>query len=272
MSDEQSSQPAVQTSTLNRSWLVKMVIFTVVLFGFGLWGLYDATIAYPQRGAYYAEYAQWRFLDAAKLAGKINTATDIADPKARFDELSHKTRSDLEQAEMDWLESLQRIGQLDAEHTRIAGPNKLLDERAQRWKGQDQPKPLAAYDMPLQWSFVFIGFGLGVYVVFNIVRSASRRYTWEESACALTLPGGKRVTPEQLADVDKKKWHKFFCSLVFNDGSEPVELDLLKYSGVEEWVLTLERTRFPDRAQHEEEEASPLAQDDADHPPADPVA
>jgi hypothetical protein len=72
--------------------------------------------------------------------------------------------------------------------------------------------------------------------------------------------------PGDLADVDKSKWHKYFCALVFTDGSAPVELDVLKYTGLEDWVLTLERIRFPERAVVEEAvepEAEPSADGEA---------
>lgn len=258
MADDQPSDPStaadVQTSSLNRPWLVKMLIFIAVLIAFGFWGLYDAVVAYPARGDAHAEYAQWQFLKAAKLAGKIGAAADITDPSARFAELGAKLpRSDLEQAEYDWLLALSRMSRLKPESTRIDSPNAALDDLTKKWNGMQQPKPLEAYDLPLQWSFVVTGFGLAAFVIVNVLRSAAKRYTWEASTNTLTLPGGRRVTPDDLADVDKRKWHKYFCALVFTDGSAPVDLDVLKYGGLEEWVLTLERIRFPDRAVVEEE-------------------
>jgi hypothetical protein len=250
MSDVQSpsSTGDVQTTSINRSWMIKMVIFTVVLLGFGLWGLYDATVAYPERGAQYADYAKYRYLDAAKLAGKLALTAEMGDPKARLAELDSKVRSGTEQEEHEWLTALSRIGKLNAESARIDSPNKTLDELSAKWSSMQHPPALAAYDLPLQWSFVLVGFGFGAVVIYNIMRSTSKRYSWEESATALTLPDGRRVTPDMLADVDKRKWHKYFCSLVFNDGAPSAEMDLLKYQGLEEWVLTLERVRFPDRA------------------------
>lgn len=257
-SDAPSAPEAdVLTTSLNRPWLVKMVIFIVVLIAFGFWGLYDAMVAYPARGDAHAEYAQWQFLKAAKLAGKIGAAAEVTDPSGRYNELAAKLpRSDLEQAEYDWLLAQSRMGRLKPEYTKIDSPNAKLDELTAKWNGMQQPKPLEAYDLPLQWSFVAIGFGLGAFVIVNVLRSASKKYTWEPATNTLTLPDGRRVTPDDLADVDKRKWHKFFCALVFTDGSAPVELDVLKYGGLEEWVLTLERVRFPDRAAVEEEPAT----------------
>ncbi|MDP1662680.1 MAG: hypothetical protein Q8L55_12270 [Phycisphaerales bacterium] len=260
MADEQPSASNVQTSSINRAWLVKMVIFTVVLLGFGLWGLYDAMLAYPSRGNEYADYAKWRYLDAAKTAGKLSSTAEMGEPVARRAELEAKApRTDLEQAELDWLTALARVGKLDPSETKVDGPNAVLDQMSVKWKSQQPPPPLQAYDLPLQWSFVVIGFGLGAVVILNILRSSSKKYTWEAATTTLTLPDGRRVTPEMLADVDKRKWHKYFCTLVFNDGAPSAEMDLLKYQGLEEWVLTLERVRFPDRAAEAEAEAAAAA-------------
>jgi hypothetical protein len=256
IADEQSSGAGVQTSTINRSWMVKMVIFTVVLFGFGLWGLYDATVAYPNRGIEYADSAKAKYLEAAKIAGKIAMTAEPGDPVARKRELEEKIRTDLEQTELDWLTGLSRVGRLNAEGVKIENPNATHDALKAKWAAQQAPPALAAYDVPLQWSFVAVGFGLGVVVLMNILRSMSKKYTWESATTTLTLPDGKRVTPEMLADVDKRKWHKYFCSLVFNDGAPSAEMDLLKYQGLEEWVLTLERVRFPERAAEAESEAA----------------
>ncbi len=270
MSEEQPSASNVQTSSINRAWLVKMVIFTVVLLGFGLWGLYDAVLAYPSRGHEFADYAKWRYLDAAKTAGKIASTAEMGDPVARREALEAKApRADLEQAELDWLTALSRVGKLNPSETKIDGPNSVLDQLSVKWKSQQPPPPLQAYDLPLQWSFVVIGFGLGAVVIVNMLRSASRKYSWEPATTTLTLPDGRRVTPEMLADVDKRKWHKYFCTLVFNDGSPSAEMDLLKYQGLEEWVLTLERVRFPDRAAEAEAEAPATETEPDDAAPED---
>ncbi|HYC99958.1 MAG TPA: hypothetical protein VEB22_01925 [Phycisphaerales bacterium] len=258
MSDDQPVQTsdAVQTSTINRSWMVKMAIFTVVLFAFGLWGLYDALVAYPNRGNEYADYAKYKYLEAARSAGRIAATAEAPEPVARKEALEGKLRTDLENLEYEWLTALSRVGKLTPEGTQITSPNATLDELTKKWTTTQHPPPLDAFDLPLQWSFAVIGFGLGVMVGANIIKSTSRRYTWDERTNTLTLPGGRQVTPDQLADVDKRKWHKFFCSLVFNDGSPSVELDVLKYTGLEGWVLTMERVRFPERAAEAEAEAA----------------
>jgi hypothetical protein len=260
-----------ETATLNRPWLVKMAIFIVVLIGFGLWGLYDAALAYPARGNAHAEYAEWQYLKAVKLAngGLSGVGEGMADPSARMSELNAKTRNDVEQAEYDWLLALSRMHRLNAGATKVENPNQRLDELTKKWTGTQQPLPLEAYDLPFQWSIVVVGFGLAAVVAVNVAKSAAKKYTWEPATSTLTLPGGRRVTADDLADVDKTKWHKYFCSLVFTDGSAPAELDVLKYTGLEEWVLTLERIRFPERAAAEAEAALEGDVPTDTEPPAD---
>ena len=48
------------TTRLNKPWLLKTLISAVVLVGFGLYGLYDATVAYPARGMRFASPAAVR--------------------------------------------------------------------------------------------------------------------------------------------------------------------------------------------------------------------
>lgn len=255
----------VQTSTLNRPWLIKFLIFTVVLFAFGLWGLYDAMVAFPARGNAHAENLEWKFLQAAKREGKIGAAGEITDPVARFATLEKKLpRNDVEQAEYDWLLAMSRVSKLKPEYTTIERPNARLDALTEKWKGvTQQTKELAFYDLPMQWSFAAAGLGLALAVVVNIAMSAKRKYSWDPATTTLTLADGKQVRPADLADVDKTKWHKYFCTLVFADGSSPADLDVLKYSGLEEWVLTLERIRFPERAVVEEDVPEEAPADEA---------
>ncbi|MFT3683492.1 MAG: hypothetical protein QM783_00975 [Phycisphaerales bacterium] len=259
MADEQAATVSgggeVVTTTLNRPWLAKMVIFVVVLGAFGLWGLYDAMIAYPNRGATHAEYAQWQYLQTAKNAGKLNSAAEgIKDPRARLDELSSKTRSDLEVVEYDWLTALSRLGRLKEAATPLENPNQKVDELTKKWSGiSAKPVPLEYYDLPFQWSVAVVCFGLAAWVSVTVLRSAAKKYRWAPATQTLTLAEGREVRAADLADVDKRKWHKYFCSLVLTDGSV-YELDVLKYTGLEDWVLELEQIRFPERAEQPEEQ------------------
>ena len=57
-----ASTPAnpADRSRLSRKWTLKIGIIAVLLVGYGVWGLYDATVSYPQRGSDAAEYCGCR--------------------------------------------------------------------------------------------------------------------------------------------------------------------------------------------------------------------
>lgn len=126
----------------------------------------------------------------------------------------------------------------------------LLDELTRKWNTQPKAKPLSSYDMAVQWIFVTVGIGGGLYLAVVLLRAASTKYRWDPGAKRLELPGGRAIVPADLKDVDKRKWHKFYVTLNLNDGSN-VELDLYKFDPLEAWVLEMERTAFPDRAKDE---------------------
>ena len=58
MSDSSTQTEAAGTlqTNLARKWVIKMAVFLFVSIGFGFYGLYDATIAYPNRGERSASY------------------------------------------------------------------------------------------------------------------------------------------------------------------------------------------------------------------------
>ncbi len=136
-------------------------------------------------------------------------------------------------------------------------PQRLLNELVQKWNTGDQVKPLSGYDMPLQWVFVVLGFGGGAWMLLTMVRAASKTYRWEPGTQTLIMPGGKRIVPADVKEFDKRRWHKFFVTLHLKDGSSHT-LDLLRYNPLEEWVLAMERTAFPESAAPREPSPEPV--------------
>ena len=81
-------------------------------------------------------------------------------------------------------------------------------------------------------------------MAFLFVRVSAKKYRWSPDTRTLTLPGGKTIAPAQIAEVDKRKWDKFFVTLRLNESSpEPreVKLDLLRFTPLEAWVLEMEK-------------------------------
>ena len=294
----------VQTTTLNRSWLLKTGVFMLVLFVFGFWGLADGLWLYPRRGMADASFQYKNFLVAADKAGRLTTDTlKVTDPSAALQELQPKEADlrkasagdtgDARKAQMDlaklgWLQSLNRAWRLNTEDKPLAHlgkpadralfvnlttgegytlpttagpgaektvltPQALLNELGTHWNTTTPVSPLSGYDMLFQWVFVVVGLIGGGWILFTILRAKATRFTWDPARQCLTLPGGKSYVPADLEDIDKRLWHKYYVTLVAKDGAQN-KLDLLRFVPLEEWVLEMERTRFPERAAEAERE------------------
>lgn len=254
--------PATETTRLNRPWLVKMVIFFAVLVFFGFYGLYDATIAYPERGMRFARYCEYQYLEAAKAAGQLTPrAVSVENPAQELQRLRSLTpaqASALDSLRRDWLEALNVVGALDPAHTAIDRPDDRYDTLRSEWVtsqgARARPKPLAFYDIPVQWLFVVIGLGGGLWMLILFISVARQRYGWDPATQTLYLPGGHTLTPADVEDFDKRKWDKFLIFLKIRPdhptlGGREIKLDLYRYASLESWVLEMERTAFPERGE-----------------------
>jgi hypothetical protein len=229
-----------------------------------------------------------RVLTATQLKVTDPAAT-LAELRSRGAEIAARAKSDtadgraarIELTRMEWLESLNKMWALRPEprlvhsekgpppkkhyfdmrtgegYTITGGsekaaipPRELLDLLTTVSNTTNQVTPLSGFDMLFQWVFVVIGFGGGAWMLLTLVRSGLKKYRWEPALQRLTLHDGRAITPADLADVDKRLWHKFFVTLSLRDGP-PYKLDLLRYQPLEDWVLEMERTAFPDRAEPE---------------------
>ncbi|GJQ29066.1 MAG: hypothetical protein HBSAPP03_09500 [Phycisphaerae bacterium] len=269
---EHTPAPAgeVQHSKVSRKWTLKMVAIAVFLAGFGLWGLYDATVAYPRRGERASEYLEFQYLENFKQARPpLDHRAGIADPANELQRLRGGAPSDLaDRAAKTWLESLVLIGRLDGptatsiprtdfRGSSVADAETRRRELEQKFTtgGQAQaPSPLSKWDIPVQWIITAAGLGLGLWMLLLIIRVRTKSFAFEPGSMRLTLPGGASFTPADIEDVDKRKWHKFYVTVKIKPGhgtlgGKDVELDLLRYEPVEEWVLAMERAAFPDRVE-----------------------
>ncbi|RMH28699.1 MAG: hypothetical protein D6693_03440 [Planctomycetota bacterium] len=266
----------MQHTRVNPKWLVKIVVFTVLLAGLGAWGLYDALYAYPKRGEASALFSKYEYLRAARDSNELSRAS-VDDPRAELErlegirvELSQQAEGDTPAARraqtqlkrLQWLEALRAIGALDPDRTRIAQPTAELNELDSALAGQVPPKPLAAWDIPLQWVFVVVGFGGALWLVVLILRVRAARYGFDPETRTLTLPGGRTIAPGDLAELDKRKWDKFLVKVLVKEGA-PVRLDLLRHTPLEDWILEMERAAGlapepePESGSESESEAAP---------------
>ncbi len=279
--------PDVQTTSLAKKWIVKMVIFLIVLIGFGIYGLYDATIAYPKRGEASASWHLHQYLLKAEEANRLESNLNVPEGMTaleHYQDLENR-RADLTQAaggnntrardaaaqlaRYQWLDSLKVLGKLNEE--RVEGdlgnnPRETLAELESVWSGAiSQPKPLASYDIPVQWGFVIVGLGGGLVLLLHMMRVASRKYTWKADEMRLGLPGGATIVPADVEVFDRRKWDKFLVFLKIRPehkelGGQEVKLDLYQYEPLETWYLEMHRSARPEDFVDEEEEAEAIVE------------
>ena len=254
---------ADQKTRLNRPWLIKMVIFAAVLIFFGFYGLYDATISSPARGMLHANFCKYQYLETAKTEHKLDRrGVTVEDPKAelaRLQKLEPGRREPLDAPRLDWLNALNVARQLTPERTKIDEPEAEYARLKKEWTTSSggavhAPKPLSWYDIPVQWVYVVLGFGGGFWMILHFIGVARQSYRWEPDTQTLHLPGDRTLTPADIEEFDKRKWDKFLIFLKIKPthptlGGREIKLDLYRYTPLEAWVLEMEKTAFPERAQ-----------------------
>lgn len=250
--------PSMQTTTLGRKWLVKMLVFLAAGLALAIWGLFDASVVYPARGARAAEYFRFLYVDALTQGGMTPASVDF-DPVEEFARLGRARGlgplAPADQHKHAWLEQLRIIGRLGPGRVSIPDAVREFQTLASTWRQANGSTrvavPLSAYDLWVQWGMcglgVVIAAGLGVHVL----RVSRRRYSWDPEAKQLTLPDGSSLTPADVAEFDKRKWDKFLVFLRVREGharhgGREVKLDLYQHTPLEDWVLEMERIAFPE--------------------------
>lgn len=257
-------------TTLNRRWLTKMIVLIIAFTAFGCWGLYDSFYLYPKRGREYVQDREKIYLERLSAPpGKLAEAT-VADPKAVFDSLEQREKELLEAesefakklassdkadradaevrlmpkaiefARFDWLRAHRNAWTLSPEHTAIAQPAERLKELTTLLNSRDKAVPLDRYDLFIQWGYMIVGFGLSVAFVGHVIRTKLTRFAFDQRANTLTLPGGGTIAAADLVELDRRKWHKFYVTLITRDGKSQ-ELDLYRFDPLEDWVLVMEK-------------------------------
>ncbi len=279
-------EPSTATvSTVSRKWTLKMMLIALALIAFGLYGLYDALVSYPKRGAEASEFLEYQYLQSLSTAGQLSRAS-IADPATTLRDLREKERNatitPADHAAAAWLEQLEFIHRLEpaSESTKIprtdfrgdtvADSDARLATLKKRWTtdagGTKSASPLGVFDIPSQWVILAVGAGIGAYLLVLVVRVKSKTYRWDPATQRLTLPGGASFVPSDIEEVDKRKWHRLYVALKIKRshpqlGGYLLNFDLMRYEPVEAWILEMERTAFPENVQ-----AVGLAADPATEP------
>lgn len=270
------TNPGTLTTTISRKWTLRMVIIAIVLLAFGVWGFYDAYVVYPARGARSAEWLEFQYLDQfSTLRPPLDGRASVADPQAELTRIERRLAETgqvdaADRALREWVNALHLIGKRDPATTTVipredfrgvavSGARERRADLAQRWTtgsgaSAATPSPLSRWDIPVQWLITLCGIGIGLYMFFLLLRVRMRRFTYDPATKRLTLPGGASIVPDDIEDFDKRKWHKFFVALKVKPGhpqlgGKTVELDLLRFVPLEDWVLEMERAAFPERGE-----------------------
>lgn len=294
---DQEVQTGVQRAPLNKVWVVKIVVITFFLLGFGMYGLYDATIAYPARGEKYAQFCQWQYLQMLQNAeseqpgifiseASVNDPADayarLTDPETLARNRSNAAdtsstitlRSTARMQRLEWLKALRTIGKMQPSDTTMLAPREKLRELDTFWaKQESQPKALAFYDIPSQWLIMVVCWAFGAWLILLMLRTMARRYTFDASELRLTTPAGS-FAADDLAEVDKRKWDKYIVFLRLTEGhsigSKEMKFDTYRHAKLEEWILAMEEARFgPQEDGESPEGAKPVTETEPSDAAAD---
>ena len=272
--------PEQRTTTLSKSWTIRMVVITAACLGLGLWGLYDATVAYPARGVRAAERLELSYLEKADEVGRL-ARTSIDDPAADFERLRSRMTlddrfSDLDLARYKWLDSLAIVSHLDPLYTalpRDGAPSAQdrLETLRTSLNTKSAAKPLNRLDITFQWIIFGVSGGIGLIVLAHFVNTGRKKFRWNPDELRLTLPGGASFVPDDVEEFDRRKWHKFLMFVRIKPGhpglgGRELKLDLLQHAGLEPWVLEMERAAFPNEAADQPDEPEPEEQAPEEQP------
>jgi hypothetical protein len=268
------------TTRLNGKWLFKMALFLAALIGLAVWASLDAFWLYPARGRHHADFACRAYLECLSKSGRLLTAS-VADPDSELKAL-HEAKA-MESQTCDafkhvWLLSLSRIRSLDsvtrenhAAITAAGGPLgvsslTMFADPNTRLGTANAPKPLSAFDIPLQYVFLVAGAGGALWLALFLVRCHRVSYSYDPAEKRLFLPDGTSFVPAGIAVFDKRDWHKFFVHVTLSEGGPEMKFDLLRYLPLEEWLLEMEKLHPhyepppPEPAEEEEEEEEEATQ------------
>jgi hypothetical protein len=294
----ETTESNIQKAPLNPRWRLKLGIIALIVFLVGCWGLWDATSVYPNRGNKFADWAKWQYLEESKKAddedfGIFLRDTSVTDPVAELERLnapdrlsqnrtdasnpnsSRSKRASMQNARLQWLEALKVVSMLTAENTTIESPQRELEALREKWSATTtNPKPLSSFDLMSQWLIMGVCYIVTLIMVVHMMRVASQRYTWQPDSMALTIPGGGSITPDDLEEVDKRKWDKFIVFLKIKDahpklGGQEVKVDTYQRLLVEDWILAMEEKAFPSQEDEDAPSEPAPSETESDTPDGD---
>lgn len=280
-----------QNASLSPRYWIKQAVIIVVVAALGVWGFMDGFVWYPADAVKFAQWSEWEYLDfldnpppGASAGANLGVAS-IPDPVDEFERLGNpdyiRNPGTLEQMRGNWLDALTIVNRLDEQYTKYPRENddegsvgsafERLAALREIWSNVDRanaPKRRSRLDIMFQYPIFLIGAGLALYFAYGLVRAIGTRYSWDPGTKRITLPGGIEVKPDQIDEFDKSQWHKFYVVLHLAEShpthaGKDIKVDLYRHRGVEDWILEMERERFPEQAEADAADAdsTPPAED-----------
>ena len=83
-----TTSTGMQTTVVNKKWALKMILIAAAFLALLIWGIVDAIIVYPKRGARAAEFGEFQHLSELQNASKIsNDQATVKDPATELSKL-----------------------------------------------------------------------------------------------------------------------------------------------------------------------------------------
>jgi len=279
-----------QNASLSPRYWIKQAIIIVVVAGLGVWGFLDGFVWYPAQAVKFAQWSEWEYLDfldnpppEASAGANLGVAS-IPDPIEEYERMGNpdfvRNPATLAEVRGNWLDALGIAGMLDPMYTEFPRENEKeglvgsaferLASLRETWGDVDRsnaPKRRSRFDIMAQYPIFLVGTGLALYFGYGLFRAVGTRYSWDPDTKRITLPGGIEITPDQIDEFDKSQWHKFYVVLSLGEGhrthaSKSIKVDLYRHQGVEDWILEMERERFPEQSEATPDETPTSAEDE----------
>ena len=283
--DQEIASTDCARAPLNGRWAFKLVVILLVVFAVGAWGFWDASSVYPARGERHASWAQWQYHEQAQKANdedfgifvresSINNPVEeldrLSDPEAKSRNAqdaangssSRTLRASMLMTRLAWLEALKVIGHLDTEHTMIELPKRTLEELKSHWQtAESVPKPLHTLDLIVQWMIMALCWSMSLLMLVHMLKVKTKKYAWVADSMTFTFPNGSSITPDDLEEVDKRKWDKFIVFLKIKGahdtlGGKEIAVDTYQHSFVEDWILAMEEKAFGSQEDGDDDSSS----------------
>lgn len=202
---------AITTKLATRYWL-KTIVMAIVCIVLGLWGVWDYTVAIPER-----EQAANRSLvlkvvntalatergSAERDKAAVRIALSLKNDVTKPTEESSSKQWDLDNT-AGWIKSLKLFqaavsgGDLETQEQAAV----VIEDGLNQYGSVTPP---SKYDRPMQWAFILcIPFGLYYLWAYTKMFSRAKLYRFDDQG-NLTTPEGTWAADE-ITDIDMSKW------------------------------------------------------------------